>query len=113
LRKAVRCRVFRRTVAGTARSRIITAFQRKGKGLSMQHELPQLPYAMDALIPHISKETFEYHYGKHHQAYVTNSTIWQGYRVREHELEDIVKKSSGGVFNNAAQVWITPFSGTA
>ena len=72
----------------------------------MQHELPQLPYAMDALAPHISKETFEFHYGKHHQAYVTNlNGLIKGTEFESATLEDIVKKSSGGVFNNAAQVW--------
>ncbi len=72
----------------------------------MQHELPKLPYAMDALAPHISKETFEFHYGKHHQAYVTNlNGLIKGTELENSTLEDIVKKSSGGVFNNAAQVW--------
>ena len=72
----------------------------------MEHKLPALPYAMDALQPHISKETFEYHYGKHHQAYVTNlNNLIKGTEFENMGLEDIVKKSSGGVFNNAAQVW--------
>ena len=72
----------------------------------MQHELPKLPYAMDALAPHISKETFEFHYGKHHQAYVTNlNGLIKGTEFENSPLEDIVRKSSGGVFNNAAQVW--------
>lgn len=72
----------------------------------MQHELPKLPYAMDALAPHISKETFEFHYGKHHQAYVTNlNGLIKGTEFENASLEDIIKKSSGGVFNNAAQVW--------
>lgn len=72
----------------------------------MEHKLPSLPYAMDALAPHISKETFEYHYGKHHQAYVTNlNNLIKGTEFENAGLEDIVKKSSGGVFNNAAQVW--------
>jgi Fe-Mn family superoxide dismutase len=72
----------------------------------MQHELPKLPYAMDALAPHVSKETFEFHYGKHHQAYVTNlNGLIKGTEFENATLEDIVKKSSGGVFNNAAQVW--------
>ncbi|MDH4151602.1 MAG: superoxide dismutase [Fe] [Betaproteobacteria bacterium] len=72
----------------------------------MQHELPKLPYAMDALAPHISKETFEFHYGKHHQAYVTNlNNLVKGTEFENSGLEDIVRKSSGGVFNNAAQVW--------
>ncbi len=72
----------------------------------MEHSLPQLPYAMDALAPHISKETFEFHYGKHHQAYVTNlNNLIKGTEFENASLEDIVKKSSGGVFNNSAQVW--------
>jgi len=72
----------------------------------VEHKLPALPYAMDALQPHISKETFEFHYGKHHQAYVTNlNNLIKGTEFENMGLEDIVKKSSGGVFNNAAQVW--------
>jgi superoxide dismutase, Fe-Mn family len=72
----------------------------------MEHKLPALPYAMDALAPHISKETFEFHYGKHHQAYVTNlNNLIKGTELENAALEDIVKKSSGGIFNNSAQVW--------
>lgn len=72
----------------------------------MQHELPKLPYALDALAPHISKETLEYHYGKHHQAYVTNlNNLIPGTEFENLSLEQIIMKSSGGVFNNAAQVW--------
>ena len=72
----------------------------------MEHTLPPLPYAMDALQPHISKETLEYHYGKHHQAYVTNlNNLIKGTDFENASLEDIIKKSSGGVFNNSAQVW--------
>lgn len=72
----------------------------------MEHTLPQLPYALDALQPHISKETMEYHYGKHHQAYVTNlNNLIKGTEFENSSLEDIIKKSSGGVFNNAAQIW--------
>ena len=72
----------------------------------MEHKLPALPYAMDALAPHISKETLEFHYGKHHQAYVTNlNNLIKGTEFEKATLEDIVKKASGGVFNNAAQVW--------
>jgi superoxide dismutase, Fe-Mn family len=72
----------------------------------MEHTLPPLPYAMDALQPHISKETLEFHYGKHHQAYVTNlNNLIKGTEFENMSLEEIVKKSSGGVFNNAAQVW--------
>jgi len=72
----------------------------------MEHKLPPLPYAMDALAPHISKETLEFHYGKHHQAYVTNlNNLIKGTEFEKASLEEIVKKASGGVFNNAAQVW--------
>ncbi|AKM29821.1 superoxide dismutase [Pandoraea faecigallinarum] len=72
----------------------------------MEHKLPELPYAIDALAPTISKETMEYHYGKHHQAYVTNlNNLIKGTEFENASLEDIIKKSSGGVFNNAAQVW--------
>ncbi|HZW12042.1 MAG TPA: superoxide dismutase [Fe] [Noviherbaspirillum sp.] len=72
----------------------------------MEHTLPPLPYAMDALQPHISKETLEYHYGKHHQAYVTNlNNLIKGTDFENASLEDIIKKSSGGLFNNSAQVW--------
>lgn len=72
----------------------------------MIHELPALPYAKDALQPHISAETLEYHYGKHHQAYVTNlNNLIKGNEFESMTLEEIIKKSSGGVFNNAAQVW--------
>ena len=72
----------------------------------MEHALPTLPYALDALAPHISKETLEFHYGKHHQTYVTNlNNLQKGTEFENMSLEEIVKKSSGGVFNNAAQVW--------
>jgi len=72
----------------------------------MAFTLPPLPYALDALAPHISKETLEYHYGKHHQAYVTNlNKAIEGTELESASLEDIIRKSSGGVFNNAAQVW--------
>jgi Fe-Mn family superoxide dismutase len=72
----------------------------------MVHELPALPYAMDALAPHISKETFEFHYGKHHQAYVTNlNNLIKGTEFENATLEEIIKKSSAGIFNNSAQVW--------
>jgi len=72
----------------------------------MKHELPPLPYAMDALSPHISKETLEFHYGKHHQTYVTNlNNLIPNTEFDKMTLEEIVKKSSGGIFNNAAQVW--------
>ena len=72
----------------------------------MIHELPALPYAMDALEPYISKRTLEFHYGKHHQAYVTNlNNLIPGTEFENATLEEIVKKASGGIFNNAAQVW--------
>ncbi len=69
-------------------------------------QLPKLPYAMDALQPHISKETLEYHYGKHHQAYVNNlNNLTKDNEFASMSLEDIIIKASGGIFNNAAQVW--------
>src|SRR5690625_1532565 len=72
----------------------------------MTFKLPELPYALDALEHHISKETLEYHYGKHHQAYVTNlNNLVKGTEFESADLEEVVKKSSGGIFNNAAQVW--------
>ena len=72
----------------------------------MEHKLPELPYALDALAPHISKETLEFHYGKHHQTYITNlNNLIKGTEFENMSLEDITKKSSGGMFNNAAQVW--------
>lgn len=72
----------------------------------MEHKLPALPYAMDALAPHISKETLEYHYGKHHQTYVTNlNNLIKGTEFENATLEEIIKKSSAGIFNNAAQIW--------
>jgi len=72
----------------------------------MAHQLPELPYAKNALEPHISAETLEYHYGKHHATYVTNlNNLIPGTEFENLSLEDIIKKSSGGIFNNAAQVW--------
>jgi Fe-Mn family superoxide dismutase len=72
----------------------------------MEHTLPPLPYTKDALQPHISAETLEYHYGKHHQAYVTNlNNLIKGTEFENLSLEEIIKKSQGGVFNNSAQVW--------
>ena len=72
----------------------------------MVHELPALPYPMDALAPHISKETIEFHYGKHHQAYVNNlNNLIKGTEFETMSLEDVIKKSSAGIFNNSAQVW--------
>jgi len=72
----------------------------------MAFELPELPYAMDALVPHISQETLEFHYGKHHQTYVTNlNNLVAGTEFEGQSLERIVERSTGGVFNNAAQIW--------
>ena len=72
----------------------------------MEHKLPVLPYALDALAPHLSKETLEFHYGKHHQTYVTNlNNLIKGTEFENLDLEAVVKKSSGGMFNNAAQIW--------
>jgi Fe-Mn family superoxide dismutase len=72
----------------------------------MAIELPPLPYARDALAPHISAETIDFHYGKHHQTYVTNlNNMIAGTEFADLSLEDIVRKSQGGMFNNAAQVW--------
>jgi len=72
----------------------------------MEHTLPALPYAADALAPHISKETIDFHYGKHHQTYVTNlNNLVKGTEFADLGLEEIVRKSGGGIFNNAAQIW--------
>jgi Fe-Mn family superoxide dismutase len=72
----------------------------------MAHELPALPYAIDALEPVISRETLEFHHGKHHNTYVTNlNNLIPGGEFEDASLEDIVMKSSGGIFNNAAQIW--------
>jgi Fe-Mn family superoxide dismutase len=72
----------------------------------MAFELPPLPYAIDALAPHISQETLEFHYGKHHQTYVNNlNGLVEGTDDADASLEDIVLKSEGGLFNNSAQIW--------
>jgi Fe-Mn family superoxide dismutase len=73
----------------------------------MEHQLPQLPFAMDALAPHMSRETLDYHYGKHHQAYVTNlNNLIKGTEYEALELEAIIRKApAGGIYNNSAQVW--------
>ncbi len=72
----------------------------------MEHKLPALPYALDALSPHLSKETLELHHGKHHQAYVTNlNNLVKGTDFEALELDAIATKASGPIFNNAAQVW--------
>ena len=68
--------------------------------------LPALPYAQDALEPHISAETLSFHYGKHHNTYVVKlNGLIEGTDFAEKSLEEIVKSSDGGVFNNAAQIW--------
>jgi superoxide dismutase, Fe-Mn family len=72
----------------------------------MSFELPPLPFGMDALEPFISKNTLEFHYGKHHQGYINNlNKLLPGSEFENASLEDIIKKASGGIFNNAAQVW--------
>ena len=73
----------------------------------MEHQLPPLPFAIDALAPHMSQETLEYHYGKHHQAYVTNlNNLIKGSEYEALDLEAIVRKApAGGIYNNSAQVW--------
>ncbi|MEX1032542.1 MAG: Fe-Mn family superoxide dismutase [Cellvibrionaceae bacterium] len=72
----------------------------------MAYELPPLPYPQNALEPHISAETLEYHYGKHHKTYVDKlNGLVPGTEHEGKPLEDIVKSASGGVFNNAAQIW--------
>ena len=72
----------------------------------MAIELPALPYDRTALEPHISAETIDYHYSKHHQTYVTNlNNLIAGTEFESADLETIVRKSQGGLFNNAAQVW--------
>lgn len=72
----------------------------------MEHKLMNLPYGMEALEPIISKETLEYHYGKHHQAYVTNlNKLIIGTEFENMSLNEIIMKSSDGIFNNAAQVF--------
>ncbi len=69
-------------------------------------ELPALPYERNALEPYISEETLNYHYGKHHQTYVTNlNNLVPGTEFEGKSLEEIIRTSSGGIFNNAAQVW--------
>ena len=72
----------------------------------MEHTLPALPYAKDALAPHYSAETLDFHYGKHHNAYVVNlNNLQKGTEFEAMTLEEIIKKSSGGVYNNSAQIW--------
>ncbi|WAF89401.1 superoxide dismutase [Fe] [Aeromonas hydrophila] len=72
----------------------------------MAFELPALPYAINALEPHISQETLEYHHGKHHNTYVVNlNNLVPGTEFEGKSLEEIIKTSTGGIFNNAAQIW--------
>jgi Fe-Mn family superoxide dismutase len=72
----------------------------------MAFTLPPLPWSKDALAPHISAETIDFHYGKHHQAYVTNlNKLVEGKPEASKTLEEIILASDGGVFNNAAQIW--------
>lgn len=72
----------------------------------MAFELPALPYAINALEPHISQETLEYHHGKHHNTYVVKlNGLIEGTELENQSLEEIIKTSTGGVFNNAAQIW--------
>jgi Fe-Mn family superoxide dismutase len=72
----------------------------------MAFELPKLPYKLNALVPYISEETLDFHYGKHHQAYVTNlNGLIPGTEFENAGLEAIIKKAEGGIYNNAAQVW--------
>ncbi len=72
----------------------------------MAYTLPELPYAKDALAPHMSSETFDYHYGKHHKAYVDNANkLVAGTEFEAMSIEDVIKKSSGKIFNNVAQIW--------
>ena len=88
----------------------------------MTHTLPPLPYACDALAPHMSAETLDFHHGKHHQAYVTNlNKLVAGTEFESADLDTIVRNASGALFNNAAQTWnhtfffdgLTPDAGTA
>ena len=72
----------------------------------MEHKLPPLPFAIDALAPYYSQETFEYHHGKHHNAYVVNlNNLQKGTEFEAMTLEEIIQKASGGIYNNAAQIW--------
>ena len=72
----------------------------------MEHTLPPLPYPKEALAPHMSAETLEYHHGKHHKAYVDNlNNLQKGTEFESMALEDIVRKATGGIYNNAAQIW--------
>src|SRR5437868_5982543 len=95
------------TMASPLQSAVpVTPTPQPHRDKTMEHTLPPLPYGYDALAPHISKETLEFHHDKHHQTYVTNlNNLIKGTEFENASLEEIVKKSSGGIFNNAAQVW--------
>jgi superoxide dismutase, Fe-Mn family len=83
-----------------------TLFSTHQSSTAMKHELAPLPYPVHALEPHISSETLEYHHGKHHRTYVeTLNKLVKGTPFENASLEDIVRKATGGIFNNAAQVW--------
>lgn len=85
---------------------MLLASQTNSGGIQVTHELMILPFAMDALAPHISKETLEYHYGKHHRAYVNKlNELIKGTEFEGLSLSDLVRKTTGPTFNNAAQVW--------
>jgi Fe-Mn family superoxide dismutase len=72
----------------------------------MSFELPKLPYKLNALVPYISEETLDFHYGKHHQTYVNNlNGLVPGTEFENASLESIIRKAEGGIYNNAAQVW--------
>jgi len=72
----------------------------------MNYELPKLPFKLNALEPYISKKTLEFHYGKHHQAYVNNlNKLTRGTKFENKTLKDIIKEAEGGIYNNGAQVW--------
>jgi Fe-Mn family superoxide dismutase len=76
------------------------------KEVNMEHRLPDLPFDKSTLAPNISAETLEYHYGKHHKTYVDNlNKLIPGTEFEKLSLEDIIKKATGGIFNNAAQIW--------
>jgi superoxide dismutase, Fe-Mn family len=76
------------------------------KEYAMEHKLPELPYAKEALVPHLSAETLTFHHDKHHAAYVTNlNKLIPGTEFENVALEEIIKKANGPLFNNAAQVW--------
>jgi superoxide dismutase, Fe-Mn family len=72
----------------------------------MEHKLPELPYPQNALVPNISAETLEFHYGKHHKTYIDNlNKLIPGTEFANASLEDIIKKATGPIFNNGAQIW--------